>query len=84
MPRAPVHCTGTTDRYSVTLVHCSVATVQRHGRQAVAGLHLAAVWLAGLGLSYLFPGGSYLFIALGALLGIVLVLVVYGGDIRIT
>lgn len=45
---------------------------------------LAAVWLAGLGLPYLFPGGSYLFIALGALLGIALVLVVYGGDIRIT
>ena len=47
-------------------------------------LTLAAVWLVGLGLSQLFPGGSYLFIALGALLDIVLVLVVYGGDIRIT
>ena len=47
-------------------------------------LILAATWLAGLGLSNLFPGGSHLFIALGALLDIVLVLVVYGGDIRIT
>ena len=47
-------------------------------------LILAVAWLAGLGLSYLFPGGSYLFIALSALLDIVLVLVVYGGDIRIT
>lgn len=45
---------------------------------------LATLWLAGLGLSYLFPGGSYLFIALGALLDIGLVLAVYGGDIRIT
>lgn len=47
-------------------------------------LILASIWLAGWGLSSLFPGGSYLFIALGALLDIVLVLVVYGGDIRIT
>jgi hypothetical protein len=47
-------------------------------------LILATVWLAGWGLSHLIPGGPYLFIALAALLDIVLVLVVYGGDIRIT
>ncbi len=47
-------------------------------------LIFAAVWLLGLGLSNLIPGGPYLFIALGALLDIVLALVVYGGDIRIT
>ena len=47
-------------------------------------LILAAVWLVGFGLSNLIPGGPYLFIALSALLDIVLVLVVYGGDIRIT
>ena len=45
---------------------------------------LAAVWLGGWGLSHLIPGGPYLFIALCALLDIALVLVVYGGDLRIT
>jgi hypothetical protein len=47
-------------------------------------LILAAVWLVGFGLSNVIPGGAYLFIALSAFLDIVLVLVVYGGDIRIT
>lgn len=47
-------------------------------------LILASVWIVGWGLSHLIPGGPYFFIALCALLDIVLVLVVYGGDIRIT
>lgn len=47
-------------------------------------LILAAGWLAGLALSNLIPGGPYFFISLGALADIVLILVIYGGDIRIT
>lgn len=47
-------------------------------------LILAAVWLGGLGGAMLFPGGAYLFIAVSAILDIVLILMVYGADIPLT
>jgi len=47
-------------------------------------LILAAGWLACFVLSKLIPGGPYFFISLEALTDIVLILVIYGGDIRIT
>lgn len=45
---------------------------------------LALLWVAGWWLCSLTPGGAYLFTSLVALADIVLVLVVLGGDIRIT
>lgn len=45
---------------------------------------LALLWVVVWWLCSLFPGGPYLFISLVALADIVLVLVVFGGDIRIT
>lgn len=45
---------------------------------------LVLLWLAGWWASRLLPGGPYLFMSLVAVLDIVLVLVVLGGDVRIT
>jgi hypothetical protein len=45
---------------------------------------LVAVWLVGWRACALLPGGPSLFMSLVALIDIVLVLVVLGGDIRIT
>ena len=45
---------------------------------------LVAVWLVGWRACTLLPGGPSLFMSLVALIDIVLVLVVLGGDIRIT
>jgi len=44
---------------------------------------LALLWLAGWWLSGLFPGGPYVFMSLVAMIDIVLVLVVFQGDIRL-
>lgn len=45
---------------------------------------LALLWLAGWWVSTLFPGGAYLYMALVALIDVVLVLVIFQGDIRFT
>lgn len=45
---------------------------------------LACIWLAGWGISALIPGFSGLFMPFVALLDIVLVLVVFQGDVRLT
>jgi hypothetical protein len=45
---------------------------------------LALLWVAVWWLCSLIPGGTHLFTSLVALTDIVLVLVVFGGDVRIT
>lgn len=45
---------------------------------------LAAFWLVGYWASLQFPSGPYLFMSAIALIDVALVLVVFGGDIRIT
>jgi hypothetical protein len=58
-----------------------------HGRDELGPrwiLGLVLAWLAGWGLSLVIPGGPAFFISLTAILDIVLVLVIFKGDIRLT